>query len=135
MKNSLNRWIALVAGENLATLRRALTQNSSQARESANTALRRFIASDYEGGKLRATKFTGPDGATYQVRIEGRRTRSYASKKRKYANSPAMRLFRTEPIANVFPQTSALMFGMVTSPRSSTMIGGRRKIPPKPKVG
>lgn len=76
MKNSLNRWFALVAGENLATLRRALTQNSSQARESANTALRRFIESDYEGGKLRATKFTGPDGAIYQVRIAGRRTRS-----------------------------------------------------------
>ncbi len=58
-----------VSGKCLASLRVALAENSPQARDIANVALGRFVESNFDGATPRETKFTGPDGIVYDVRI------------------------------------------------------------------
>lgn len=53
----------------LASLRAALAGNSPQARDIANVALGRFLESNFDGTRLHETRFTGPDGVVYQVKL------------------------------------------------------------------
>lgn len=57
------------SAKSLAALRVALADNSPQARNIANIALGRFLESNFDGATPHETRFTGPDGVSYHVRI------------------------------------------------------------------
>ncbi len=57
------------SGECLAALRKALSEDSPQARDLANAALGRFLEINYEDGRLRSSEVVGPDGIVYHVRL------------------------------------------------------------------